>query len=73
MNKKLKHVIAELVRLPEDEQESIANLILEEMASEHGWNERFTNSEDKLAELGRRARDQHARGETTPLNFPPKR
>jgi hypothetical protein len=69
MNKLLERAIAELARRPEDEQETIASLILEEMVAERGWEERFGRSEDKLAELARRAREQHAHGETTPLTF----
>ncbi|MGO9683023.1 MAG: hypothetical protein ACLPTZ_10635 [Beijerinckiaceae bacterium] len=45
---------------------------IEEMAAERGWDERFAASENKLAELARKARDQHASGETTPLVFPAK-
>jgi len=72
MNKMLERAIAEAARLPDDEQETIARLMLEEMEAERGWDERFAKSESKLAELARRAREQHARGETTPLKFPEK-
>lgn len=72
MNKMLERAIAEVARLPEDEQETIACLMLEEMEAERGWDERFAKSENKLAELARRAKAQHARGETTPLVFPKK-
>jgi hypothetical protein len=71
MNKALEHAIAAVARLPEDEQETIACLILEEIAAERGWEERFASSERKLAELARRARIQRATGETTELVFPP--
>jgi hypothetical protein len=70
MNKMLERAFAEAARLPEDEQEAIACLILEEMEAERGWDERFAKSEGKLAEMARRAKEQHARGETTPLAFP---
>jgi hypothetical protein len=72
MNKRLEQALAELVRLPDNEQESIAALILEEIAAERAWDERFAKSESKLAELGRRAREQHRRGETSALEFPSK-
>ncbi|MGP0060157.1 MAG: hypothetical protein ACLPID_12810 [Beijerinckiaceae bacterium] len=72
MNKMLEHAIAELARLPEDEQEAIACLIIEEMEAERGFDERFAASENKLAELARRAKEQHALGETTPFIFPAK-
>ncbi|MBI5164035.1 MAG: hypothetical protein HY985_09045 [Magnetospirillum sp.] len=70
MNKMLEHAFAEVARLPDAEQETIACLILEELAAERGWDERFAKSESKLAEMARRAKAQHARGETTPLVFP---
>jgi hypothetical protein len=71
MNKTLERAIAAVARLPDDEQETIACLILGEMEAERGWAERFARSEDKLAALARRARAQHASGETTELVFPP--
>ena len=71
MNKLLERAVLAASRLPEDEQETIASLILEEMAAEQGWQERFARSGGKLAELARQARAQHAAGETTELVFPP--
>jgi hypothetical protein len=71
MNKTLERAIAAVVRLPDDEQESIASLILEETEAERGWEERFARSGNKLAELARRAQAQYAKGETTELVFPP--
>jgi hypothetical protein len=62
MNKLLERAVLAASQLPEDEQETIASLILEEMAAEQGWQERFARSGDKLAELARKARAQHAAG-----------
>lgn len=70
MNKMLERAFAEAARLPEDEQEALACLMLEEMESERRWDEQFAQSEGKLAEMARRARDRHAKGETSPLAFP---
>jgi hypothetical protein len=70
MNKLLERAVAELARLPDDKQEAVASLIMEELAAERGWDERFAKSEDRLAELARRAKAQHASGDTTPLEFP---
>jgi hypothetical protein len=69
MNKMLERAFAVAAHLPEDEQEAIACLILEEVGAERGWDDRFAKSEGKLAELARRAKAQHAQGETTPLVF----
>ncbi|MDQ2084291.1 hypothetical protein RA307_29230 [Xanthobacteraceae bacterium Astr-EGSB] len=70
MNKLLEQAIAELAVQPEEKQEAMASLILDELAAERGWDERFARSEHKLADLARRAKEQHARGQTTPLVFP---
>jgi len=69
MNKILERAIAEVARLPDDEQETIACLMLEEIEAERGWDQRFAKSESKLAELARRAKAQHATGQTAPLVF----
>jgi hypothetical protein len=55
MNKLLERAFAEASKLPEDQQEVIAGRILEEMDAERGWDERFAKSQDKLAELSRKA------------------
>jgi hypothetical protein len=70
MNKTLERAIAAVARLPDDEQEAIGCLILEEMEAERGWDERFARSGNKLAALARQARAQHATEETTDLIFP---
>ncbi len=72
MNKMLERAIAEVSRLPEDEQEAIACLIMEEMEAERGWDERFAKSGNKLGEMARKAKAQYASGETSPLSFPEK-
>jgi hypothetical protein len=73
MNKTLERAVAAAAALSDDAQETIANLILAEMEAERGWEQRFANSETRLAELARRARAEHARGETNDLAFPPDR
>ncbi len=70
MNKMLERAIAQATHLPEDEQEALASLMLEEMASEKAWDDTFAKSETNLAELARQAKERHAKGETTPLTFP---
>jgi hypothetical protein len=66
MNALLEKAFAELARLPEAAQESIASLILDEIEAERGWDERFAGSQDQLAELVRRARDEASRGDVLP-------
>ena len=56
MNALLEKALAEVARLPEEEQEVIATLILDEIAAERDWDERFAKTEDQLGALVRSAR-----------------
>jgi hypothetical protein len=55
--------LAALARLPEEEQEVIATLILDQIAAARGWDERFTETQDQLGALVRSARAEVARGD----------
>jgi hypothetical protein len=44
MNTLLEKALAEVARLHEAEQEAIATLILDEIAAERGWDERFAKT-----------------------------
>jgi len=68
MNALLKGAIAEVERLPEAEQETIANLILAEIKDERGWDQRFASSQDQLGELVRRARAEVSEGAVSPFD-----
>jgi hypothetical protein len=63
MNALLEKAVAEAARLPEEEQEAIATLILDETAAERGWDERFAKTQDQLGALVRSARAEAARGD----------
>jgi hypothetical protein len=63
MNTLLEKALAEVARLPEAEQEAIATLILDEIAAERGWDERFARTQDQLGDLVRSARTEVARGD----------
>jgi hypothetical protein len=66
MNALLEKALAEVARLPEEEQEVIATLILDELAAERGWDERFAKTQDQLGALVRSARAEAERGEVLP-------
>lgn len=68
MNKTLEKAIAAVATLPDADQEAIARNILDEIESEQGWNARFAKSQDKLAELSRRAGEHIAGGTTLPFD-----
>ena len=55
-------------RLPEDEQDALAEWLLMELASEEGWRVRFAETQGALSVLAREARDEHQRGETERLD-----
>lgn len=54
----LEQSLAELQRLPPEQQDAIAALILEELADEKRWDEAFARSQDQLARLADQAREQ---------------
>jgi hypothetical protein len=74
MTELLQRVIAELEKLPEDEQDAIATRLLAELEDERAWKVRFestTNEQwDRLAQM---VRQEIVTGDTTPLDevFPP--
>lgn len=75
MTELLQRVIAELEKLPEDEQDAIATRLLAELEDERAWKARFestTNEQwDRLAQM---VRQEIVAGNTTLLDevFPPK-
>ena len=56
MTQLLEQALAQLEKLPQDEQDAIAALILEEIADERRWDESFARSQDRLAELAAKVR-----------------
>ena len=44
INALLETALAEVARLPEEEQQVIATLILDEIAAVRGWDERFSKT-----------------------------
>ena len=60
----LKKAFDAVSRLPEDEQDAMAELLLAELASEKKWEERFAKSQGAMYLLAQEALDEHERGET---------
>ena len=52
----LEQALAELHKLPPDQQDAIAALILEELTDEEKWNRAFDQSQDALARLAEKVR-----------------
>jgi hypothetical protein len=56
MTQLLQQVWDKLIILPEERQESIALLILEEIQDEIQWAKQFENSQDKLTSVAKKVR-----------------
>lgn len=59
---------AAIAQLPEADQEAIAAVILEEIASDERWQSAFARSADKLAALADEALAEYRAGKTKPLD-----
>ena len=68
MNKLLERAFTEAAKRPDDEQELIASIVLDELQDEALWQAKFTRDANKLEALAQKVRGQIARGETTPLD-----
>jgi hypothetical protein len=68
MTKLLEEAFAEASKLPEQEQDALATVILEELASERRWDQAFADSADLLAQLADQALAEHRAGETHVLD-----
>ena len=64
MTKLLEEAFAEASKLPVQEQDALAAVILEELASERRWDQAFANSADLLAQLADQALAEHRAGKT---------
>lgn len=63
----LEKAFSEVAKLPASEQDAVAALVLEELASERRWSSSFATSQDLLAKLAEEALAEHASGQTKPL------
>ncbi len=67
MTQLLEKVLNEVAKLPAFEQDAVAAILLEELASERRWSESFAKSQDSLAKLAEQALAEYAAGRTKPL------
>ena len=67
MTKLLEEALKEVAKLPEAEQDAVAAILLDELASEQRWAESFAKSQDKLAKLAAEALAEYKAGHTKPL------
>ena len=59
MTELLEKAFAEAEKLPPDEQDTFAQWILDELASEQRWDEAFARSQDALAKLADQALSEY--------------
>jgi hypothetical protein len=67
MTRLLKKAITEMEKLPEPEQDAVAAVVLEEIASEQRWTQLLEKSQDKLAKLAEQALADYDAGRTKPF------
>lgn len=67
MTQLLEKALSEVAKLPASEQDALAAILLDELASEQHWSESFAKSQDVLAKLAEEALAEHDSGQTKPL------
>ena len=68
MTKLLKQAFDRVSALPDDEQDAIASIVLEEIEDEARWQASFAKSQDALRRLVKEARDEIDRGDVLPMD-----
>jgi len=68
MTHALASAVAEATKLPPEEQDALAAILLEEIASEQRWSQSFGKSEALLESLATEAIAEFKAGKTRPLD-----
>jgi hypothetical protein len=63
----LEKALNEVAKLPPSEQDALAAILLDELASEKRWSDLFAQSQDALAKLAADALTEHRAGKTKAL------
>jgi hypothetical protein len=69
MTKLLEKAFKKASKLPEVDQNVLAKWLLEELESDHIWENKFAESEDILEKLADEALDAHRKGKTQKMNL----
>ena len=67
MTELLQKALQEMEKLPASEQDALAALVLDELASEQRWAKSFARSQGALAKLAEEASSEFKAGRTKPL------
>jgi hypothetical protein len=68
MTELLERAFTEASKLPEKEQDAMATLLLEELASEQRWEAAFASSSNPFSEMARAALREFEAGKTRPMD-----
>ena len=68
MTQSLEKAILEIKKLPDEEQDAIAAVIMAELKSEQQWDNAFENSRAELDQLAEEALKEYSDNETEPLD-----
>jgi hypothetical protein len=68
MTRALDAVVAKLATLPAEEQDRIAQWLLDELGDDERWTRQFANSQDALSKLAAEARADLAAGRAMELD-----
>ena len=69
VTKRFEKVIDKVGKLPAEEQDALADWILEELADEKRWQKSFAASQDLLESMADKALQEHKEGKTRPLDL----
>ena len=64
----LKQAFDKISQLPDEDQDTIAALLLAEIESERNWDKAFEESRNELAQLAEEALREHRAGKSKPLD-----
>lgn len=67
MTKELERVFREASKLPESEQDALAEAIRSEIMGDQDWDKAFAGSQDVLEQLAEEAVAEHRSGHTQPI------
>jgi hypothetical protein len=67
MTRPLERAFERAARLPEEDQDALAEMLLAELESEEEWSRAFAKSQDRLALLAREALAEFEEGKTKPI------
>jgi hypothetical protein len=64
MTELLEKAFAEAAKLPQEAQDMLARMLLDELVAEEKWADAFAKSQDKLTQLADEALTEHRNGKT---------